>query len=189
MKAPVIAKLAEALAGPDMRKRHEAAGQPYGLLAERRDLSAAVPILVGRVLEIDVDTTLMSAAEWNLDVLAAIPALTRRLEPPRSPPALAALIAHRVHENNVGEATALFRNYGGDAYVCQEIGQRVRPSRVSADVAVLGLGLVHADPHCRYYAALGLQQYGEAGLDIVGSPAPWMTLQNSAWANYGSYVG
>ncbi|HEV3448024.1 MAG TPA: hypothetical protein VG099_25520 [Gemmataceae bacterium] len=71
-----------------------------------------------------------------------------------------------MHQNNVGQALGLFREHGGGAYVCQEIGQRVRPSRPSAGVAILCLGIEHTDLICRYYAALGLQKYAEAGLDI-----------------------
>ena len=294
MKNADIVKLAETLAGTDMLKRHKAARQLDELLARGKDLSAAVPILSGRVLQIDpkvqstvlailaqgmkrsdfdamintvasalaakdreqrrnaaaillvwarrentapqevylalahalrhkdnvlrkrvaenfwsrashapdfaalvpillamyngdielnrrIDMILESAAERNLDIRAALSALTRRLQSPRSMAALNALIAYHVHQNRVDEALALFRKHGGGSYVCQEIGQRVRPSQPSAGIAILCLGLEHADLQCRYTAALGLQQYAEAGLDIRDAlPALEGALADSA---------
>jgi len=53
MKSSDIVKLAETLAGTDMLKRWRASRELDALLAKGKDLSAAVPILSGSVLQID----------------------------------------------------------------------------------------------------------------------------------------
>jgi hypothetical protein len=182
----VYLALAHALRHKDNMLRKRVAANFWNRAAHAPDFAALVPILLATYSGDDelnrwVDKTLESAAERNLDIRAALSALTRRLKSPRSTAALTALIAYHVHQNHADKALALFREHGGGSYVCQEIGHRVHPSPPAAGVAILCLGLEHADLQCRHNAALGLQRYAEAGLDIRDAlPALEAALADSA---------
>jgi len=182
----VYLALAHALRHKDNVLRKRVAENFWNLAAKAPDFAALLPILLATYSGDDelnrwVDKTLETAVERNLDIRAALPALSKRLKSPRSTAALTALIAYHVHQNDADKALALFRKHGGGSYVRQQIGQRVRPSPPAAGVAILCLGLEHADLQCRHTAALGLQRYAEAGLDIRDAlPALEGALADSA---------
>ncbi len=98
----VYLALVGALRHEDNVLRKHVADRFWNRASQAPDFSAIVPILLAaynRDEEINrrIDHALESAAKRNLDIRAALPALTKRLRSPRPTSVLTALIAHQVH--------------------------------------------------------------------------------------------